>query len=152
MMEVVVSALLAACVPGGGEQRDGQSATRSRAPVTVRSWLLQGHEPNLATETAERPIKEQHSHLTLDHEKKGASNQVYLDAVVASAVADSLPDLLYVHGTHVQSFIRKGFLKALDPYLTRDKAFAIKVSRRWRSGCTSTRATASTTPSRTRGP
>lgn len=39
------------------------------------------------------------------------------------AAANSLPDVIYVHGAFIQPWARLGLFKPLDPYLDRDKSF-----------------------------
>lgn len=121
------AALLAACGTGqlaGG----GQSETKSRQPVTLRSWIFQPGvpEPNEATQAAFAAIKEKYPWITVEDEGKGAANQAYVDAVIAATVAGSLPDMLYAQGPQIQGFIRNGVARALDDFIARDKAFDVK--------------------------
>ncbi|HEU5319089.1 MAG TPA: sugar ABC transporter substrate-binding protein [Chloroflexota bacterium] len=116
---------LAACGasgPGSGTE------TKTRAPVTLRSWIFQpgNPEPNDGTSAAVAAIKEKYPHITFADEGKGAANQAYVDAVVTAAVASSLPDLLYAQGPQIQGFIRNGAVRALDDFLAKDKSFDLK--------------------------
>jgi multiple sugar transport system substrate-binding protein len=119
--------LLAACAgPRAGD--GGQTDAKSRALVTLRSWILQpsNPEPNEGTTAAFAAIKEKYPHLTVEDEAKGAANQAYVDAVVTATVAGSLPDLLYAQGPQIQGFIRNGAVRALDDFLAKDKSFDLK--------------------------
>src|SRR5436190_3597450 len=119
--------LLAACgSPAGGGS--SQPETKSRQPVTLRSWILQpgNPEPNDATDAAFAAIKEKYPWITVDDEKKGAANQAYVDAVVTASVAGNLPDMLYAQGPQIQGFIRNGIVRPLDDFVAKDKTFDAK--------------------------
>src|SRR5919202_221310 len=117
---------LAAC--GGTGAGGSQPDTKTRQPVTLRSWVLQpgNPEPNDATDAAFAAIKEKYPHITVDDEKKGAANQAYVDAVVTASVAGNLPDMLYAQGPQIQGFIRNGIVRPLDEFIARDKSFDVK--------------------------
>jgi multiple sugar transport system substrate-binding protein len=119
-------ALLAACGPAGGAGAPAE--TKTRQPVTLRSWILQPGvpEPNDATEAAFAAIKEKYPHITVVDEGKGRANQEYVDAVTTATVSGTLPDMLYAQGPQIQGFIRIGAVRALDDFLARDKAFDVK--------------------------
>lgn len=117
--------LLAACAPqagGGSGRQDG----KTRAPVTLRSWVATpGTETFPATEAADAAIKLKFPHLTVQHEIRptGSTNT---EIVLAAAAASSLPDVIYAQGTEIQNYIVKGIVKPLDAYLARDKDFDLK--------------------------
>ncbi len=118
--------LLAAC--GGQASGGAQTDVKTRAPVTLRSWIFQpgNPEPNDGTNAAVAAIKEKYPHITFEDEGKGAANQAYIDAVVTAAVGGSLPDMLYAQGPQIQGFIRSGAVRALDDFLANDKNFDLK--------------------------
>jgi hypothetical protein len=94
--------------PGGDEP-----ATKTRPPVTLRSWIFQPGvpEPNDATDAALAAIKEKYPHITANDEGKGAANQAYVDAVVTATVGGGLPEMLYAQGPQIQGFIRNGAVR-----------------------------------------
>jgi multiple sugar transport system substrate-binding protein len=120
------AALLAGCAPGGAGSGAGAPAdTRSRAAVTVRSWIGEpNNERYPATQAADAAIKLKYPHLTVQHEVKPSGSQ--LEMTVAAAAGNSLPDLIISQGTVLQSFAIKGIFKPLDPYLSRDREFDLK--------------------------
>ena len=124
----VGAGILGACGPVGQGGAGGPAETKSRAPVTLRSWILQPGvpEPNDATDAAFAAIKEKYPHITVVDEGKGRANQEYVDAVVTATVAGNLPDMLYAQGPQIQGFIRNGAVRALDDLIARDKTFDLK--------------------------
>jgi multiple sugar transport system substrate-binding protein len=126
-----LSAALAACGGASGAAPGGSGAsasTKSKTPVTLRSWILQpgNPEPNDATEAAFAAIKEKYPYITIADEGKGASNQAYIDSVITASVAGSLPDMLFAQGPQIQGYIRNGVVRPVDDLIAKTRDFDIK--------------------------
>lgn len=103
----------------------GPAVSKSRTPVTLRSWVATpGSETFPATEAADAAIKQKYPHITVIHEVRPPGD--YIAAVVAAGAAGSLPDVIYAQGTQIQGFIQKGLTLTMDSYLAKDKDFDLK--------------------------
>jgi multiple sugar transport system substrate-binding protein len=119
--------VVAACAgsTSTGRAGAGQSTTKDRQPVTLRSWVATpGSDTYPATEAADAAIKQKYPHVTIVHEVRPPGD--YIAAVIAAGAAGSLPDVIYAQGTQIQGFIIKGLVKPLDSYLAKDKEFDLK--------------------------